>query len=108
MKKITGHLLVSTFVILLLSGCAANPFFGLGVTKVNTPTLGLTTSIDANGFSKHGEASCSNYLGLVAVGDASLDTAMKNGGITKVHHVDCRYQVILGLYSKFTLVVYGE
>jgi len=33
---------------------------------------------------------------------------MAAGGITKVHHVDCKVQNILGIYAKYTTIVYGE
>jgi len=33
---------------------------------------------------------------------------MKNGGITKVHHVDSKVKNILGVYAEYTTVVYGE
>jgi hypothetical protein len=99
---------MSAFIGMLVTGCAANPFFGLAVTKVHAPTINLTTPVNATQSAKKGEAYCKNILGLVALGDASLDTAMKNGGITKIHHVDCTYEVYMGVYSKFTIVAYGE
>lgn len=108
MKRITGHLCMAAFIGMLVTGCAANPFFGLAVTKVHAPTINLTTPVNANTATKVGEAYCRNILGLVALGDASLDTAMKNGGITRIHHVDCKYEVYLGVYSRFTIVAYGE
>jgi hypothetical protein len=108
MKRIIRHILVTLLAATLLAGCAANPFFGVAYTKVSAPTIALTHKTDANTSTKVGEASCVNYFGLVATGDASLETAMKNGGISKIHHTDCKYKVILGLYSKFTIVVYGE
>jgi hypothetical protein len=108
MKRISGYLAASLLAVMLMTGCAANPFVGVAYTRVKAPTITLTEKIDAVSFSKKGEASCSNFFGLVSTGDASLDAAMKQGGITKVHHVDCRYKLVLGLYSKFTLVVYGE
>ena len=108
MKRTACHLLILAFVGMLVTGCAANPFFGLAVTKVHAPTINLTTPVNAAQSAKKGEACCKNILGLVALGDASLDTAMKNGGITRIHHVDCRYEVYMGVYSKFTIVAYGE
>jgi hypothetical protein len=33
---------------------------------------------------------------------------MKNGGTTKVHHVDSQVKNILGVYAEYTMVVYGE
>jgi len=58
--------------------------------------------------SKVGESSASGILGIVGVGDASLEAAMKNGGITKIHHVDHKVMSILCLYVKYTTIVYGE
>jgi len=43
-----------------------------------------------------------------ASGDASIDSAMKAGNITKVHHVDCETFSILGLYATYKTIVYGE
>lgn len=43
-----------------------------------------------------------------ASGDASIDAAMKNGNITKVHHVDCETFSVLGLYATYKTIVYGE
>ena len=59
------------------------------------------------GFSKVGTAESTGII-CVATGDASIATAMKNGGITKIHHVDCEVTTVLGVYTKYTTVVYGE
>lgn len=45
---------------------------------------------------------------LVGFGDASITTAAKNGAITKVHHVDSNSLNVLGIYSKYETIVYGE
>ena len=47
-------------------------------------------------------------MGFYAVGDASVETAAKNGGITKIHHVDYETQSILGVIADYTTVVYGN
>ena len=77
---------------------------GCLVTNVNAP---ITATSNAN-VSKTGAASCSSILGVIALGDASQQAAMKNGGITKIHHVDFNSFSILGIYAKFTTTVYGE
>ena len=59
-------------------------------------------------LSKVGTASCISALGVAAIGGASTEAAMKDGEITKVHHVDYQSNSILGLYAKFTVIVYGE
>jgi hypothetical protein len=58
--------------------------------------------------SKTGEAQCISVLGLVAVGDCSIDTAKKNGGITKVNTVDWDAKNILGIYGTYKVIVSGE
>jgi hypothetical protein len=57
---------------------------------------------------KTGEACSTGYLGVVALGDASLATAKKAGGITDVHTVDFRTFNILGVYVQGCTVVHGK
>ncbi len=56
---------------------------------------------------KRGEATQTGIV-LFVSGDASIEAAMKNGGITKVHHVDYKTTTILFLYTKQTTIVWGE
>lgn len=58
--------------------------------------------------SKKGEATATSVLGWFAFGDASVQKAAKDGGITKVSHVDQRSTSVLGLFAKYTITVYGE
>lgn len=58
--------------------------------------------------SKMGEAVCEDVLGWVAVGDASVHAAAASKGITQINTVDYKFWNILGIYSKFTTVVYGD
>ncbi len=57
---------------------------------------------------KTGEACSTGYLGIVAMGDASVATAKKAGGITDVHSVDFRTFNILGVYVQGCTVVHGK
>jgi hypothetical protein len=57
---------------------------------------------------KTGKASTTSILGLVAWGDAGVHTAARKGGLTKVHHADYEYFTVLGVYTQFTIWVYGE
>ena len=45
---------------------------------------------------------------VFATGDASISAAAANGGITRIHHVDHETLNILGIYAKYTTIVYGE
>jgi hypothetical protein len=57
---------------------------------------------------KVGRATVRSILGIYAVGDASIEAAAKNAGITRIHHVDYQSQNILGVMSDFTVIVYGN
>ena len=56
---------------------------------------------------KRGESVAKGIV-CVAIGDASIETAAKNGGIKKIHHVDTKTTNVLGVYSEYTTIVYGE
>jgi hypothetical protein len=61
----------------------------------------------ATGITKVGRAEAWGIV-VYGAGDASIAAAMKNGGITKVHHVDNETTNILGIYAKYVTIVYGE
>ena len=104
MRKALVSLVVGACAVVLLGGCTM-------VTPVNgslyTAVTGPVAVGNATGSDKMGEATSTGILGF-ATGDSSIEKAMQNGGITKVHHVDCKVQNILGIYAKYTTVVYGE
>ncbi len=105
-KKLTMFLVLS-FIAFALTGCVAvtSPVSnGLIYTGVSGPVA--ATAGDT--YSKVGKSSCVAILGIVSTGDASIDAAMKNSGITKIHHVDHKSTNILGVFAKFTTIVYGE
>ena len=56
---------------------------------------------------KKGEASTFSFLGLISVGDISLEAAARNGRITKVKHADYRHFNVL-FFQKTTTIVYGD
>lgn len=94
----------------MLSGCASFAFSGRG-----TAMGGLYTEASANEQvtenalgAKRGESCASSVLGLVTTGDASVATAARNAGITKVGSVDHQYSNILGIYAKYCIIVLGE
>ncbi|MGH8492946.1 MAG: TRL-like family protein [Moraxellaceae bacterium] len=101
------RLLAASSLAIALSGCAvANaPVNGFLYSHVTGP-VGITGSADKP--TKVGRAYARSIFGLYATGDASIDTAAKNGGITKIHHVDHESQVILGVIADYTTIVYGN
>ena len=75
--------------------------FGHRGRKPSLPSFIITDS-------KVGKATATSVLGLVATGDSSIKTAAANGGITKIKYVDYEVENILGIYGKYTTVVYGD
>lgn len=90
-----------------LGGCAtaASPVNGLLYTNVSGPVAVGDTQDKPT---KVGRATTRSLFGVYAVGDASISAAAKNGGITKIHHVDHETQTILGVIADYTTVVYGN
>ena len=96
-RRITMVLLMS--ILLVFSGCA--------FVNIKTP---FDKDLDKTELgSKRGTASAYSLLWLVSWGDASYATAAKNGGITVMKHADQEMQqVLLGLYTRWRVVVYGD
>jgi len=107
MKKTLGLILVAA-AFSLTTGCAAamnrSPVTGLLFSDVKA---GENISSN-NGAAKTGEACATSILGLVATGDASIEAAAKNGGITKISYVDGYNNNILGVVAKYCTVAHGE
>jgi TRL-like protein family len=114
MKKILFFSLLMVFCFSIFTGCGAFVAMsgaGGGLlysdTKSPLPQASYYGTTSAMAMKK-GEASYTSILGLICTGDASIDAAMKNGNITKVHHIDQKLSNILGIIATYTVVVYGE
>lgn len=88
---------------------------GSGCISVATPAIGLAyTDVKFGGevtegtYSKSGQSEAISILALFATGDASIEAAKKDGGITKVSHVDYHTTNILGIYGKIVTTVFGD
>lgn len=58
---------------------------------------------------KVGQSTATVYLQVFAFdADASIRTAAKNGGITKVSTVDIKQTNVLGIITTYTTIVTGE
>ena len=93
---------------MILSGCAYNsPVPGVIYTGTTFPS-GDKVKLDSETASKQGKSSCYSVFALVAFGDCSIISAMKEGGITKIHHVDSSSMNVLYFFYKYDTIVYGE
>ena len=107
--------LVTTLSVLALIVC-----LGGCVLTAPAPVNGILLTMDTGGphawsgefdngvaATKSGMAEAQGVLG-VSWGDASVNAAMANGGLTKIHHIDCKTFNVLGIYAKSTTIVWGE
>ena len=71
-------------------------------------TMPVTATSNSVG-SKVGEATATIYLGVLYFdADASIQTAAKNGGISKISTVDIKQFNVLNIYTTYTTIVTGE
>ncbi len=103
MKK----LMVLCAAMVLLGGCAVSksPVTGMIYSNIKAP---LTATPAPEQPQRVGRASVRSILGLIATGDASIQTAARNGGIREIHFVDYESQNFFGVLAEFTVVVYGN
>ena len=89
--------------LLMLAGCATYNPAGALYTGGKMGVQGGSGTAD-----KTGKACMTSVLGLVAVGDASIETAKAQGSIKEV--VDINYEVnnVLGIYGTYCIVVQGR
>ncbi|MBW2664606.1 MAG: TRL-like family protein [Deltaproteobacteria bacterium] len=100
---------IATFIacvsLCFVMSCATSFPIGTLYTELKLP---VTATANSGQATKVGTAECISVLALVAIGDASIEAAKKDGGITKVHHVDWEVENILGIIGKYKVTVYGE
>ena len=106
MKKFLTVTALFTIAVILTSCSAyvASPVLGTIYTDVKYP-VAVTSNSNAT---KVGSSKATSILGIIATGDASIDKAAKNAGITKIHHVDAHSTNVLGIFANYEILVYGE
>lgn len=92
-------------ILTLATGCAT----------VKSPMMALyqnlQSPVNATGQKsglREGQACISNVLGLWAIGDASIEAARQNGGISEISTVDQKITQIFTFYAELCTVVRGR
>ena len=103
------------FVMLLLPGCVSAPkapfapSSGLFYTEIKAP---LTTDFNKQKITKtYGQASSTHvayYILSFAIGDDSINKAIKDGMLKNAAYADYEWFSILGIYGKLKVNAYGE
>jgi hypothetical protein len=105
MKKRFSYLLFVAMTGLFVSGCASAIPHGVLYTEVGFP--GGVGAGDIS-YTKVGKSMSKSYFMLVATGDASIEAAVKDGGIQKIKYVDYKTKNLLGIIGEYTTYVYGD
>ena len=105
MKKLAHRLTLAIVSACFLTGCTMG--HAPVVSLITLEEKGPVAVGPAAGSSKVGRSEAWGIL-VFATGDASISAAMRNGGITRIHHVDHETSSFLGVYAKYTTIVYGE
>ena len=104
MKKTIFSIACVIALALGMTSCGAVGIMGGVYQDTTTPE-----AVTANALgSKVGQAEVWSVLGVVALGDAGIEKAAKEAGITKVSHVDKKTFSVLGVFTKVTYTVYGN
>ena len=90
-----------------------------GIYSGSSFPVDAAKNVDNNRFMtenlKSGEAVTNNILGIIETGDRGIQTALKNGGITRIHYIDTKVNKVyiplgfIPIYVKqMKTIVYGE
>lgn len=113
MKKLLGLLSLALAFVLMPGRADAQCAVAAAHTHgcIVTVMKGPLKATELEGASKVGKTCAHSVLGLVGWGDASIDTAKKAGGITKVAAVSYDTLEVLpywGIYGQFCTFVAGD
>src|SRR5213593_4770731 len=106
MKKLARRFTIAVVCASFLTGCATVGHAPV-TSLVTLNEKGPVAAGSAAGSSKVGRSEAWGIL-VFATGGASISAALRNGGITRIHHVDHETSSFLGVYAKYTTIVYGE
>lgn len=106
MKQMKRVLMAGILTVALAScgAYAGSPVLGGIYTDVQAPLAATDNDLG----SKVGTGKATSILGLIATGDASINSAAKQAGITRISHVDYNAKSILGIFATWEVMVYGE
>ena len=102
--SISGLLALSFSALLLLQSCASAPVMGGIYTDVQYPITATSNYTST----RQGESCAISILGLIAVGDASIEAARRNGGMSTIATVDAHTFSVLGIYASYCVTVRGK
>lgn len=109
-KKLSGLAVVLAMAVTFTSCTSLQSTMSTPVPAagIYTGVEGPVTATSNNVGTKVGDGSASNILGIIATGDASINSAANSAGISEISHIDYETTTVLGIYSTYTIYVYGN
>ena len=95
---------LATAALFCLGGCVTTTF---PVAGAWTQDVRVTLDGKIASGSKKGQACATSYMGVFAIGDASVEAAAANGGITRVKSVEAVVNSRI-VFGKYCTVVRGN
>ena len=108
LKRVLFYAVAGWGIAFLLTGCGTGFPTGVLYTEVTLPVC-ATADPSIQDYNV-GKAFCTKWFGIIAIGDASIGAAKKNGTagpISRVQRVEYHAIDICGC-GKYTTIVYGE
>jgi hypothetical protein len=104
--RVAALIAIVAMMLMFLAGCGfvADGPFGWVYTDTTMPvSMG-----SAQSASKVGMSCIHSFLGAVSIGNASIESAMKNAGIKSVYTVNKESLSVFGTYTRQCTLVAGE
>lgn len=99
-------LIFTTIACSFLSiSCASSGFGTQGLLYEDQKISMMETGLSA---SKEGIACAKSYLGLLALGDASVESSQNNGNIREIASIELETYNFLGIYAKLCTITKGN
>ncbi|WP_265394976.1 TRL-like family protein [Leptospira bandrabouensis] len=93
------------FNLFLNLSCASSGFGTQGLLYENQRISMMETG---NSATKEGIACAKSYMGLLALGDASVELSQKNGNIREITSIELETYNFLGIYAKLCAITKGN
>ncbi|MBF0554364.1 MAG: hypothetical protein HQK96_07345 [Nitrospirae bacterium] len=103
-KAVISALIVAVGFSAAGCGFVSDGPFGWGMTNHRTPVAKGRAS---SGF-REGQACLYSFFGAVTIGDASIEAAMRDGGLKDVFTIDSYSQSFFGTYTRQCTVIVGS
>lgn len=109
LKRLRSSLVILTIpAVACVAGCASTGFTSdTGAALLSFYKEGVSAT-EHDVADKTGKACTTNILGLIAIGDATIEAAKREGGIKKVASVDRDIMNVLGLFGQNCTIVTGS